>query len=362
MSRSPCRTWISTLVWLSSAVLKISLFLVGIVVLRSMSRVNTPPLVSMPRLSGVTSSSSTSLTSPASTPPWMAAPTATTSSGLTPLCGSLPMSCLTRSCTAGTRVMPPTRITWWISPLLTPASLMALSTGATTRSTRSCVSSSNFARVRVRSRCLRPVLVGRDERQVDGRAHRGGELDLGLLRRLVQPLQRHLVDAQVDALALLELRDHPVDDGLVEVVAAQVRVAVGGADLEHALPEVEDGDVEGAAAEVEHEDRLVVLLVEAVRERGRRGLVDDAHDLEAGDLAGVLGGLALRVVEVRRHGDDRLVDLLAQVLLGVPLELLQDHRGDLWRRRPAVRRRRRLGTTGFPADSRRLPPASRPPR
>jgi len=41
MSRSPWSTWISTLVLLSSAVLKISLFLVGIVVLRSMSRVKS---------------------------------------------------------------------------------------------------------------------------------------------------------------------------------------------------------------------------------------------------------------------------------------------------------------------------------
>ena len=58
---------------------------------RSISFVKTPPLVSIPRLRGVTSSRSTSLTSPLSTPPWIA-PTATTSSGLTPLCGSLPSS------------------------------------------------------------------------------------------------------------------------------------------------------------------------------------------------------------------------------------------------------------------------------
>ena len=61
ISRSPCRTLTSTEVWLSAAVEKIWLFLVGMVVLRSMSLVNTPPRVSMPRDSGVTSSRSNAL-------------------------------------------------------------------------------------------------------------------------------------------------------------------------------------------------------------------------------------------------------------------------------------------------------------
>jgi hypothetical protein len=89
-SRSPCSTCTVTAVWLSSAVEKTCDFLVGIVVFFSISLVMTPPRVSMPSDSGVTSSSSTSLTSPPSTPPWMAAPMATASSGLTSLRGSLP--------------------------------------------------------------------------------------------------------------------------------------------------------------------------------------------------------------------------------------------------------------------------------
>ena len=125
ISRSPCSTWISTDGWLSSAVEKTSPLRVGIVVLRSISFVITPPLVSMPRVSGVTSSSRTSLTSPASTPAWIAAPTATTSSGLTPRCGSLPVSSLTFSCTAGMRVMPPTITTWSI--VFAPLSLASSS-------------------------------------------------------------------------------------------------------------------------------------------------------------------------------------------------------------------------------------------
>ena len=58
------------------------------------------------------------------------------------------------------------------------------------------------------------------------------------------------------------------------------------------------GDVERATAEVVDRDHLVLLLVEAVRQRGRGRLVDDAQHLEPGDLARVLGRLALRVVEV----------------------------------------------------------------
>ena len=86
---------------------------------------------------------------------------------------------------------------------------------------------------------------------------------------------------EVDALVLLELRDDPVDHPLVEVVAAEVGVAVRGLHLDDALADLEHRDVEGAAAEVVDRDRLVLLLVEAVGEGGRRRLVDDAQDLEA---------------------------------------------------------------------------------
>src|SRR5262249_47873243 len=84
ISRSPWKTRMVTADWLSAAVEKTWLLRVGMVVFFSMSFVNTPPSVSMPSESGVTSSSRTSFTSPFSTAPWMAAPMATTSSGFTP--------------------------------------------------------------------------------------------------------------------------------------------------------------------------------------------------------------------------------------------------------------------------------------
>ena len=179
---------------------------------------------------------------------------------------------------------------------------------------------------------LRPGRVGGDVGQIDLGLLRGGELDLGFFGRFLQALQRQRVLAQVDALVLPELVGEIVDEAHVEVFAAEEGVAVGRLHLEDAVADLQDGDVEGAAAEVVDGDRLALVLLKPVGERRRGRLVDDAEHLEAGDLAGVLGGLALGVVEVGGNGDDRLLDLLAEIGFGRLLHLLQDEGGDLRRR------------------------------
>ena len=175
------------------------------------------------------------------------------------------------------------------------------------------------------------AVLHRDVGQVDRRRRRAGQLDLRALGGLADTGHGHLVLGQVDARLGLEGADDPVDDRVVPVVTTEVVVTAGGLDLDDAVADLEQGHVERAAAEVEDEDRLVVALVEAVRERGRGGLVDDAADVQARDLAGLLGRLTLVIVEVRRHGDDGVGDRLAQVRLGVALQLLQDEGADLLR-------------------------------
>ena len=179
---------------------------------------------------------------------------------------------------------------------------------------------------------LRARGIGRDERQIDLGLHRRGQLDLGLLGRLLEALQRQAVVPQIDPVLLLELVGHVVDQALVEVLAAEERVAVGRLHLEHAVADLEDRHVERAAAEVVDRDRLVLALVHAVGEGGRGRLVDDPDHVEAGDLAGVLGRLALAVVEVGRDGDHRLLDRHAEIALGGRLHLLQNLGADLRRR------------------------------
>src|SRR5580704_2916251 len=101
------------------------------------------------------------------------------------------------------------------------------------------------------------VLIGGHKRQVDGSLSHGRELDLPLFGGLGQALQRLSIAREIDALIFFELRDEPVDDALILVVAAEMRVAVGGLDFEDSIADFKDGDVERAAAEIPDENGLV---------------------------------------------------------------------------------------------------------
>ncbi len=106
-------------------------------------------------------------------------------------------------------------------------------------------------------------LVDGDVGQVDVGLDRRGQLDLGLLGRLLEALQGHRVLAEVDALLLLELLHKVVHElrqsaGVgngkthlnVEVLASKVGVTVGGLDLKHTLLHLENRNIEGTASQI----------------------------------------------------------------------------------------------------------------
>ena len=121
---------------------------------------------------------------------------ATTSSGFTPLCGSLPKNFLTASCTIGMRVEPPTSTTSWMSAGVLFASASAFLQGSSVRCDQVVDHLLELGARERRFMCLGP----------DASAVRNGrlivvssfelKLDLGLLRGVLEALQDHLVLAR----------------------------------------------------------------------------------------------------------------------------------------------------------------------
>ena len=90
--------------------------------------------------------------------------------------------------------------------------------------------------------------------------------------------------------------------------------------------ELKDGDIECTAAEIEHGYLLLLCrFVEAVCKSGCGRLVDDTHNLKAGNLACILCGLTLRVVEVSGNSDDSLGYGLTKIIFGGFLHFLKNH-------------------------------------
>ncbi len=67
---------------------------------------------------------------------------------------------------------------------------------------------------------FRPILVSRNKGKTDVRLLRSGELTLRLLRGFVEPLQGLFILTYVYSLFFLVLLGNPVNNGLIEVIAA----------------------------------------------------------------------------------------------------------------------------------------------
>ena len=112
---------------------------------------------------------------------------------------------------------------------------------------------------------FRPTGIGRDEGQADIRFADAREFALGSFGRFFQALQRQAIGRKVDAAFALECLDKPVDYSLVEIFAAEKRVAGRGKNFEHAVIDLEDRYVECAAAEVIYRDLFGLRFSKAVR-------------------------------------------------------------------------------------------------
>src|ERR1700761_8868863 len=108
---------------------------------------------------------------------------------------------------------------------------------------------------------LWPGSVSGHEGQADESFQCSRQLDLGLFRGFREALQRLAILTQIDSLIAEKFFGDPIHQAFVKIVSAQVRVAGRGMYFEHAVADVEYGNVKRAAAEVKNQDGFVGLLV-----------------------------------------------------------------------------------------------------
>ena len=116
-------------------------------------------------------------------------------------------------------------------------------------------------------------------------------------------------------------------------------VATGREYLHNAVPDLDQRNIKGTAAQIVHHDSLGFAIVQAISQSRGGRLIDDAAHFQPGNSAGILGGLALGVIKIGRHRNDGFGHGFAKVGFGIRLELLQNLRADLLRGiAPAVNR------------------------
>ena len=162
---------------------------------------------------------------------------------------------------------------------------------------------------------------------------------LGGDQRFAQFLDDFGVRGKVHAEAANFLARHALQ-GVVDVVAAQMRVAVGREHLINVAVggrnQLQNRNVERAAAEIVDGDLAALLFVQAVSERRGGRLIHEAQDFEARKAPGIARGLPLRVVEIGGHGDHRALDRILKIILGPAFQFAQNERGNFRRREHAV--------------------------
>lgn len=147
---------------------------------------------------------------------------------------------------------------------------------------------------------------------VDGSLLVGRQNLLGLLSGGDGSGHGTAVTVDVDLVLALELLGEMVDESLVEVSATEILVPSGGLDGKLALLELNDANSVAAVADVDKGNTAgpllrsrEVKLGDTPAKSGSSAVVDEAEELEAGDLGGVDQSTALDVSEPRgdAHAD-----------------------------------------------------------
>ena len=172
-----------------------------------------------------------------------------------------------------------------------------------------------------------------------------GERDFGVDYGLTNGLYGFGVAAEIETEIAVNIIERDRDQQIVNVVAAEMGITIGGHDFEDAVVQFENRNIERSATQIVDRDDPVLLLVQTIGERCRRRFIDQTQHFEPGNAASIFCGLALRIVEVCGNGNDSFRNRLTEVALGIPFELAQNERGDF---RRSIRLFAQLNTQDLP--------------
>ena len=111
---------------------------------------------------------------------------------------------------------------------------------------------------------------------------------------------------------------------MIEIIATECGIAPRGQHFEHALGQAQDGNIEGATAQVVHGINAFGAVIQTIGNRRCRRFVEQAQHVEARQTGRILGGLALCIVEIGRHGNHRPHQFAAQRCFRTMLQGFQD--------------------------------------
>merc|ERR1719316_390370 len=156
----------------------------------------------------------------------------------------------------------------------------------------------------------------------------GGQSTLRPLTLCAQTSDCTMLASKVLATVLpLEVLNAEVHNAIIKVLASKVRVTCSGFHLEDPIFNRQQGDIEGTSTHIvdQHVALARGLLVKTIRDGCSSGFVDDPEYIQTSNGACILGGLALRVVEVSRDRDNGIVHFSAKVGLSCLLHLHENH-------------------------------------
>ena len=112
-----------------------------------------------------------------------------------------------------------------------------------------------------------------------------------------------------------------------------MRVAIRTFYFKHTVAQLQNTNIKGTPTKIKHNDRFIILtFFQTVCQSRSCRFVDNTLDFQAGDLAGILRRLALRIIKVRWHSDNRFGHLFAKKCLGISFNFAQNHRRNFfWR-------------------------------